>query len=100
MDTQQLAELQRDYDRFRERHGLPLAPVRQMGREEFTAMQRERTILYEAAIANHQEYQELTPAILVRFAADRAVYGPDSSRTTAEVGDAPSADTRGGTGGR
>ena len=82
---QQAAELQRDYDRYRERHGLPLAPVGEVSREEFDAWLAEDEELYNALMENNRRQIELNRAVAAQFAAAAATLGPDPHRRVCDV---------------
>jgi hypothetical protein len=79
------AELQRDYDRFRERHGLPLRPVLGVSRSEFRAFLDDLRALETEYLALLDELLALSEAVVSRFEEAAARLGPDPHRTAGDV---------------
>jgi hypothetical protein len=77
--------MQLKYDRYRDRHGLPLASVDGVMGEEVNAWYADDLALYEAYLANSRAQIALDEAISARFAAAEAACGPDPERTISDV---------------
>jgi hypothetical protein len=79
------AELQRDFDRYCERRGLPLRPVLGVSRSEFRAFLDDLRALETEYLAVLDELLALSQTIEAQFEDADARLGPDPHRTAGDV---------------
>jgi len=85
MDQRTRAEMQRKYDRYRDRNGLPLASLDGVTGEELDMWHADETALHEALLVNQHAASALDAAIGAQFAAAEAALGPDPERRIVDV---------------
>jgi catechol 2,3-dioxygenase-like lactoylglutathione lyase family enzyme len=84
-DPRQWAELQRNYDYYCERRGLPLASVKNLRLDEFEAFVDDEQAIHDAYFANQRAMLALHDELRVLWDTADAAFGPDPHRTAEEV---------------